>query len=126
VWKFLCGGQDEMEAPSGESGSSIKNGMDLWQDSLSKSVPNLSQMWGKLVMMGTRRSSLFAVTVESTDMSTTKIRELGVQGLGVLMLDRWFELSVMVEAPVSFIEELAILLSTCFLIISLLALLRQL
>ncbi len=57
------------------------------QDSLSKSVPNLSQMWGKLVMMGAGRSSLFAVTGESTDMSTTKIRELGIQGLGVLALD---------------------------------------
>jgi hypothetical protein len=48
------------------------------QDLLSKSDPKLSQMWGKLVMMGAGRSSLFAVAVESTDMSTTKIRELGV------------------------------------------------
>jgi hypothetical protein len=56
-------------------------------DLSAKSVPNLGQMWGKLVMMGAGRSSLFAVAVESTDTSATKKREFGVRGLGVLSLD---------------------------------------
>ncbi len=42
-------------------------------------------------MMVARRSSLFVVAIESTDMSTIKIRELGVRGLGVLELDYWFK-----------------------------------
>ena len=70
--------------------------------------------------------SQYVQLLESTVTSTTKIRELGVQGLGMLMLDCWFGSSVMVEAVASFIEALAILLSTCFLIFSLLASMRQL
>jgi hypothetical protein len=46
------------------------------QDSLSKSVPNLNQMWGKLVMMGAGRSSLLAIMVEITDTSTTKMMSI--------------------------------------------------
>ena len=77
-----------MEVPSGESNSSINNDTDLWAGFIIQIYPNLSRMWGKLVMMGARRSSLFVVAVESKATPTTKIRELGVQGLGVFELDR--------------------------------------